>query len=124
MATNEVDEAEFAFDHKAAKTRVEFWASTVDAFLQDFIEKAASNDRLGTLVACARLAQLGAAISDEYKASCGELCDSPTELKVAQQACGLVVDMVNRNGELCEKLREGKDDTVPVTVPAPDRTLS
>ncbi len=94
-------------DPAVLMTRVEFWASTMDAFLQDFLEKANSNDRLGTIVACARLAQLGHAIAQEYKANFGNLCDSDTELKVAQQACNMVVDLVNKNGEQCGLLKEG-----------------
>ncbi len=85
----------------AVRNRVEFWASTMDAFLQDFMRSAVSNDRLGTVIACARLAQLGDALSQEYRGNVLGLVDSDTELKVAQQACRLVVDLVNRNGDEC-----------------------
>jgi hypothetical protein len=88
-----------SFSRGVAQARVAFWASTIDAFLQDFLEKAEKDDELGTIVACARLAQLGAAISDEYTANCAALVSSDTEQKVAQQACGLVVELVNRNAE-------------------------
>ncbi len=108
MADKEVRELEYA--EVAAKKRVEFWASTVDAFLQEFLEKAKVDDRLGTIVAAARLAQIGSAISEEYIASLKSLVDSDTELKVAQQAAAQVVTLVNKNTEACVKLRS---ETVP-----------
>ena len=91
----------------AATHRVQFWASTVDAFLQDFLAKAKANDRLGLIVAASRLAQLGAAMAQEYMASVNEFCESSTELKVAQQQCSMVVKMVNDNGERVIAMRTG-----------------
>jgi hypothetical protein len=99
---------------------VEFFASTLDAFLQDFVEKANSDDRLGALVACSRLAQLGSVIRDEYMENVYSLAESATEMRVAQQAAHLVVEMVNRNGEQCGLAKED----VPATTPTPDRSLS
>ena len=101
MATEEVKEEALMYDPAVVRKRVEFWASTMDALLQDFLEKATKNDRLGTIVASARLAQLGSVISQEYKANCSNLIDSDTELKVGQQACAGVIEMVNRNGAQC-----------------------
>lgn len=118
MAGEEVKEMKLLYDVSIVKKRAEFWASSVDAFLQDFLDKATKNDRLGAIVACARLAQLGSAISQEYRANCGNLVNSPTELKVAQQACSLVVEMVNRNGEQCGLTKA----VVPATTPQPDRS--
>ena len=120
MAAEEVTQLDFAAG--AAKKRVEFWASTMDAFLQDFLEKASADDRLGTIVASARLAQLGAALSEEYEITVNELTDSPTEAKVAQQACEHVVKLCNGNSDACIALRDGTEG--PATEPAPDRSLS
>ena len=89
---------------KAARLRVEFWASTIDAFFQDFLDKAGDNDKLGTIVAAARLAQLGECISREYEANCGGLCESKTEVKAAQQAAVLVNEMCEKNAERCQSL--------------------
>jgi hypothetical protein len=90
---------------QVATKRIEFFASTMDAFLQDFLEKAVADDKLGTIVASARLAQLGQAISDEYIANIEALVSSDTELKVAQQAASLTIAMVNKNGEQCNALQ-------------------
>ncbi len=127
MASKEVIDG-LSFAAAPAEKRVQFWASTMDAFLQDFMDKAKANDTLGTIVASARLAQLGAAISDEYQANCRALVESETELKVAQQACSLVVKMCNDNGRVviamrdAVELRTAVDEVVPDTTTKPDRS--
>ncbi len=110
----------------AAQKRLEFWASCLDAFFQDFLEKARDGDRLGTMVASARIAQLGTALGEEYEANCNALCDSATESKVAGQAAKLVVDMVNNNASECKALmgRQVKEPPEPDSGDAPDRSLS
>jgi hypothetical protein len=103
----------------AAKKRIEFFASSLDAFLQDFLEKAVADDRLGCILAAARLAQLGGAIQQEYLANCKGLMESDTELVMAQRAAEQVVKMVNRNGEECNVVKEPSAQEA-----VPDRTLS
>ena len=88
---------------KTAEERVSFWASSVDAFFQEFIAMARNDDRLGTIVASARLAQLGQCLKEEYQETASELCESDTELRAAQQAARLVTKMANDNAEQCSK---------------------
>jgi hypothetical protein len=94
MASNEEGVSE-----KKIKARIAFLASSVDAFLQDFTDKANSNDSLGVIVAAARLAQLGTSIGEEFHSISSQLCNSETEAKAANQACVLVLKMVNDNAE-------------------------
>ncbi len=113
MATDKEVKDSGLFNAAIVRKRVEFFASTMDAFLQDFRAKAEANDRLGSIVACARLAQLAGGMSQEYQAFTGALIDSPTEQKVGQQACELVVDLINKNGVECGLLKNDGPDTVP-----------
>ncbi len=105
-------------DGEILRRRVEFFASTLDALLQDYLEKACANDRLGFIVACARLSQVSHSLYTEAKANCEGLIDSATEMKVATQAAQHAVDLVNRNGEQCGLAKE----TAPEAAPAKDRS--
>ena len=105
---------------EATKKRVEFFASSLDAFLQDFLEKANESDHLGALVAAARVAQMAGALSQEYLAIARRLAQSETEVRAAQQATKLVCDMVNRNGEQIGLEKE----TVPASAPSPDSSFN
>lgn len=107
------DETKLAKYEGAAMHRTRFWASTADAFLQDFLAKAKANDRLGLIVAAARLAQLANSMEQEYTASVHEFIESSTECKVAQQQCTMVVKMVNTNGEQCIAMRAGEKALEP-----------
>ncbi len=89
----------------ASRKRIEFLASCADQFMQDFIKKAAEDDKLGAIIASARLAQLGAVLTAEYEVACNQLVDSATEKRVADQAAEAVVTMVNANAEACKALR-------------------
>lgn len=95
MATEEVKK--ILINEEVTVKRVEFFASTLDAFFQDFLEKSKANDRLGSIVACARLAQLAHGMYEEYAANTAAIIDSDTEVKVAQQACTLVGKMMDDN---------------------------
>ena len=108
MATEEV-----------VKKRIEFFCSSLDAFFQDFIKHATADDRLGSIVAAARICQIASCISEEYQGIVENLAESPTELKAANQALDMVVDMVNRNGELLNG-----EPSVPALAGTPDRSLS
>ncbi len=99
MATEKELKAE-----QASRKRLEFLASCADQFMQDFINKAVANDTLGTIVASARLAQLGAVLCEEYEASCNALISSPTEKRVADQATESVLRMINDNADECRKI--------------------
>ncbi len=125
MATKEIV-AEVRLMEAAADKRIRFLASSLDAFFQEFLEKAREGDRLGTMVAAARIAQLGTAIGEEYEANTNALCDSPTESRVADQAAKLVLDMVNRNADECRALmgKTVEAEAVPDTDKIPDRSLS
>jgi hypothetical protein len=101
---------------ESSKKRIEFLASCADKFMQDFLAKALADDRLGSIVACARLAQLGAVLCAEYEANCNSLIDSETEKKVADQATEAVVRMVNKNAEECIAML---DDTKIVSPAGP-----
>jgi len=101
MANEKVITNYVGFAEKRSIKRTEFFASSMDAFLQDFNRAAGSNDALGSIVAAARIAQLSQAISDEFCGIISELVVSPTEQKVAQQQCSMVVDMLNKNAEQC-----------------------
>jgi len=86
---------------RRSSKRTEYFASCTDGFLHDFYKAALANDKLGTIVAAARLAQLGAALSGEYQGVVADLVASPTEQRVAQQQCTMVVQMLNANAEQC-----------------------
>src|SRR6187401_2765413 len=89
---------------EGSRKRVEYLASLADAFLQDFLKTATEDDRLGSIVAAARLAQLGAILCEEFEANCNVLIDGPTEQKVANQAAELVVDLANVNARECRAI--------------------
>lgn len=99
MADKEVTET-FLVNPEATLERTKFYASSLDAFMQDFLEKAMGNDRLGTIVAAARVAQMATAVAQENLRYCVGLIQSATEQKAAQQAAVLVVDMVNANARV------------------------
>jgi hypothetical protein len=92
--------------HEAsARKRIEFLVTASRAFLEDFLTKALANDSLGTIVAAARVAQLGAIMCAEYETCANGLVESATEQKVANQAAAAVVTLANKNAEACAKLR-------------------
>ena len=108
---------------KAVDKRVRYLASMGSAFLTDFLAKTKANDRLGILIAAARLAQFGACVEEEYLYICNNLIDGPTETKAANQAAAKVVEMVNKNGDECASVIHGNADggsneSVPDTAPA------
>ncbi len=104
----------------ALKKRVEFFASSLDAFLQDFTEKSCDGDKLGSIVAAARLAQLGMAIMDEYGDISAGLIESNTEFKASAQAAERVATMTEKNGDECYAMVH----EVPPDGASPDRSLS
>ncbi len=117
MASDKVKDDRY---EKALRSRVEFWASTMDAFLQEYVSKCVGGDGLGTIVATARLAQLGACIGEEFQSICNALISSDTENKVANQGAVLTLKMVNDNGESIYLMKNG--ESAPDAVP--DRSLS
>jgi hypothetical protein len=106
----------------AAKKRAEFLASCIDSFLQDFLDRGAANDRLGTIIAASRLAQMGQVLVEEFQANANQLIEGTTDVVAATRAAKIVLDMVNKNGDECRRLIG--ESSVPDTVPTPDRSLS
>lgn len=94
-------------DGSIARHRIEFWCSSADAFFQEALKAMATHDRLGTIVAAARLAQLGSAIRQEYLQTVQYFVESDTEHRVAEQQAAMVCKMVNDNGEQCHAMGKG-----------------
>lgn len=87
MATEEeLSAEESAKLIEKSRELVEMWASMTDAFLQEWLAKAAAADRLGSVIASIKLAQLGRMIELYFKDMGKEFIQSPTELKAARQA--------------------------------------
>jgi hypothetical protein len=106
-----------------ARKMVELWASTVDALLQEFLEKGQAEDRLGTAIVSVRLAQVGL-MMQWYFQECGEtLLSGKTELAAATQAVRHMQQTVKRSlqqiGVIPSEL--ASDDPAP-TQPAPALT--
>lgn len=104
---------------KSGYDRIRFFSSSMEAFLQDFIEKTDDDDRLGSVVAAARIAQLGSVIEDEFSNLVSALAESKTEMKAAQQACNLVVTLVNKNAALTLGEPEGSAPEQPDSEDSP-----
>ncbi len=108
---------------KVAHHRVQFWASCMDAFLQEYLKAAEENDALGVIVASARLAQLASTMGTEYKKTVEHACSSQTELRCAKQQTEMVVRMINDNGDQCVAIAQG-EAALAAEEPEPDRSLS
>jgi hypothetical protein len=89
MASKEVTERDFEAEFKA---KVELWASTLDALLQEMVAKTKANDTLGAAVAAARLAQYGTMCDQYFRAIAEGLAASETDLKALNQGMRLIRD--------------------------------
>ncbi len=117
MADGKVDPDKY--DEMAVKI-VEVWASTIDAFLQEFITKGRANDRLGCTIACARISQAGRMMSEDFLAVAKSFIESETELKAAANAATQTITMID--GQL-KAIKAGLSVSA-ARAATPDRSLS
>lgn len=113
--------------HNLAGQTVEFWASSIDALLQDFLIAVASGDRMATILASARVAQLSGNMSDWFKEGTTGLCKSRDEVLEANKVCAQVADMAKaRMSKIYDGINGEDDDDGedPETVRTPDRTAN
>ena len=94
MADKEVDEK--ARTLKLARAVVGVFASTMDALLQEWLEKGEADDRLGMAIVSARLAQAGHMLTYHFKGIGEGLLDGDTEVKAANQAVQQTGEMLQR----------------------------
>ena len=107
---------------KMARSVIEVWTSTLDALLQEWLEKGDSNDRLGVAIASARLAQTAAMMSAYFKNLCEDLCTGETDVRASNQAIGQVTAMITR---AMEANGVGRNESPGLALSAPpDQTLN
>ncbi len=107
-----------------ARRAMEVWASTYDAFFQDFMEKGLANDALGSAIAAARIAQLSSYCMAEFHAMAELLVDGNTAIRACNEAAMAVIAMVDKQLKAIYPDRFSGDSAAPDTAPCPDRTLS
>lgn len=107
---------------KIARRMIEVWTSTLDALMQEWLEKGDDDDRLGVAIASAKLSQTGAMMSAYFRNLCEELCTGKTDLKASNQAIGQVAAMITR---AMEASGVGRKETPGLALSAPpDQTLN
>ncbi len=102
---------------------VEFWASSVDALLQEFIAAVLDGDRMKVVLAGARVAQLAASMADWFKEGTVGLVITKKEMGDAQAACAQVAKMASGQLNRIYKLKVDADEEPKLTA-KPDRALN
>lgn len=107
---------------------IELWASTADAFLQDFKKALEDNDLEGIIVASARLSQFGSTLSAFFLGGTQAACNRrPDHVGVANKACKQTYDMIHsRLDAIAGKTvtEPAELSTIPALPVAPDRKLN
>lgn len=117
MASKEELTTEELANNGRARRAISLWASMYDALFQDFLEMGLANDKLGTIIASARLAQLSSYCMTEFHSMAEGWCDSPTEAKAASEASEKIIQLMDRQLALIFPTR---DSSVLDTVPRPE----
>jgi hypothetical protein len=108
------EEIEIAAANGQARRAIRLWSSVYDAFFQDFQQKGLDNDRLGSVIAAARLAQLSSYCMAEFHGMAEGWVESPTEARAATEASENVVKMMDRQLALIFPVRnQAVLDTTP-----------
>lgn len=103
---------------RASKKRIEYFASLTDKFMRDYLRAVETNDRLGTIINAARLAQVSMVMMEEHETICSGLTEGSTDLLAAKQACLVVTELCNKNAEECSKVLTGSGVDSPAAEPS------
>jgi len=106
---------------------VELFASTADAFLQEFKDALDSNDRKAVIVASARLSQFGSTMSAFFLGGTQAACKSTDDIATANSVCKQTYKMVHDrlNAIAGKEVDEPADlSPYPALPAAPDRKLN
>lgn len=108
---------------RRTKQMVAFWASAVDAFLQDFLMMAERNDRMGCAVAAARMSQAASYMSEDFHHLANNLAHSDKEEEILNESAKAVVDMCQRHMKSIAS-GAGPGDVKLSLMGVPNRTLN